>query len=171
MPAQYVLGKLYYKGEVIGKDCGKALSYLEKAAEAFPNAAYLAGKICLADDEQKDIGKAIRYFETAAKAGNGYAEYELGKLYLFGKEVPRSESLAIEYLNSSAEKGNIYAQQLLRYMESERRYYSAVNAVWLLGHIAKILQSSIEGEYGGLSRIDKKQRREIMQKKQAQGMK
>lgn len=170
LPAQYVLGKLYYKGEVIGKDCGKALSYLEKAAEAFPNAAYLVGKIYLTE-EYKDIEKAMRYFELAAKSGSDFAEYELGKLYLFGKEVPRSESLAIEYLTSSADKGNIYAQQLLRHMESERRYYSAVNAVWLLGHIAKILQSNIEGEYGGLSRIDKKQRREIMQKKQAQGLK
>lgn len=95
LPAQYVLGKLYYKGEVIGKDCGKALSYLEKAAEEFPNAAYLVGKIYLTE-EHKDIEQAMRYFEHAAKSGSDFAEYELGKLYLFGKELPRNERLAIE---------------------------------------------------------------------------
>ena len=169
MPARYVLGKLYYNGEVVEQDLKEALRYLETAAGENPNAAYLAGKICLAEGE-KDIEKALRYFRIAAADGNSYAEFQLGKLYLFETEI-RDETQAMWWLKLSAEHGNVYAQKLLQYMSDERRFYAAANSVWLLGHIAKILQSNIEGEYGGLSRIDKKQRREIMQKKQAQGLK
>ena len=46
-PVQYVLGKMYYKGEGAEQDLKKALEYLAKAADEYPNAAYLAGKICL----------------------------------------------------------------------------------------------------------------------------
>ena len=169
MPARYVLGKLYCNGEVVEQDLKEALRYLESAAGENPNAAYLAGKICLTERE-KNIEKALRYFRIAAADGNGYAEYQLGRLYLFEKEI-RDETQAVWWLKLSAENGNVYAQKLLQYMSDERRFYAAANSVWLLGHIAKILQSNIEGEYGGLSRIDKKQRREIMQKKRAQGLK
>ena len=169
MPARYVLGKLYYKGEVVEQDLKEALRYLESAAGENPNAAYLAGKICLAEEE-KDIEKALRYFRIAAADGNCYAEYQLGKLYLFETGI-RDEMQAVWWLKLSAEHGNIYSQKLLQHMSDERRFYAAANSVWLLGHIAKILQSNIEGEYGGLSRIDKKQRHEIMRKKQAQGLK
>ena len=169
MPARYVLGKLYYKGEVVEHDLKEALRYLESAAGENPNAAYLAGKICLTEEE-KDIEKALRYFRIAAADGNGYAEYQLGRLYLFEKEI-RDETQAVWWLKLSAEHGNVYSQKLLQHMSDERRFYAAANSVWLLGHIAKILRSNIEGEYGGLSRIDKKQRREIMRKKQAQGLK
>lgn len=169
MPARYVLGKLYYKGEAVEQDLKEALRYLETAARENPNAAYIAGKICLTEGE-KNIKKALRYFRIAAADGNGYAEYELGKLYLFEKEI-RDETQAVWWLKLSVGHGNVYAQKLLQHMSDERRFYAAANSVWLLGHVAKILQSNIEGEYGGLSRIDKKQRREIMQKKQAQGLK
>lgn len=169
MPARYVLGKLYYKGEVVEQDLKEALRYLESAAGENPNAAYLAGKICLTEEE-KNIEKALRYFQIAAADGNSYAEYQLGKLYLFETGI-RDETQAVWWLKLSAEHGNVYSQKLLQHMSDERRFYAAANSVWLLGHIAKILQSNIEGEYGGLSRIDKKQRREIMRKKQAQGLK
>ena len=169
MPARYVLGKLYYKGEVVEQDLKESLRYLETAAKENPNAAYLAGKICIAEAE-RNIEKALRYFQIAAADGNSYAEYQLGKLYLFETEI-RDETQAVWWLKLSAEHGNVYAQKLLQHMSDERRFYVAANSVWLLGHIAKILQSNIEGEYGGLSRIDKKQRREIMRKKQAQGLK
>lgn len=169
MPAQYVLGKLYYKGEVVEQDLKEALRYLETAAEENPNAAYLAGKICLTEGE-KNIEKALRYFRIAAADGNSYAEYQLGRLYLFETEI-RDETQAVWWLKLSAEHGNVYAQKLLQHLSDERRFYAAANSVWLLGHIAKILQSNIEGEYGGLSRIDKKQSCEIMQKKQAHGLK
>ena len=169
MPARYVLGKLYYKGEVVEQDLKESLRYLETAAKENPNAAYLAGKICIAEAE-RNIEKALRYFQIAAADGNSYAEYQLGKLYLFETEI-RDETQAMWWLKLSAGHGNVYAQKLLQHMSDERRFYAAANSVWLLGHIAKILQSNIEGEYGGLSRIDKKQRREIMQKKQVQGLK
>lgn len=86
MPARYVLGKLYYNGEIVEQDLKEALRYLEIAAGENPHAAYLAGKICLTEEE-KNIKKALRYFRIAAADGNGYAEYQLGRLYLFETEI------------------------------------------------------------------------------------
>jgi len=55
-----LLGKLYYRGEVVSKDVAKALYYLEQSAgqkNAF--AAYLAGKIYLMKEGVQDVQKAI----------------------------------------------------------------------------------------------------------------
>lgn len=120
-PAQYLLGKLLYKGEVIPCDFEKAIEYLEKAAgQKNPYAAYLAGKIRLTEDSVKDIRKAIHNFEIAAENGNHYAEYLLGKMYLYGKDAPRDYDRAIVYLTASAEHGNQYAAQLLYSIKSNR---------------------------------------------------
>lgn len=87
-PAEYALGKLFYQGEVVPKDVGKALYHLESAAEKdHPYAAYLAGKIRLSEEGYLDVEKAVRLFEAAAALGNDFAEYQLGKLYLYGKDV------------------------------------------------------------------------------------
>ena len=66
-PAQFILGRLLYKGEVIPKDIKKAVEWLDRAAaQKNPYAAYLAGKIYLTEGEVKDIQKAIRSFKIAA---------------------------------------------------------------------------------------------------------
>lgn len=172
-PAQYLLGKLFYNGEVISQDLKKAIEYLEKAAEQQnPYAAYLAGKIRLTEDAVKDIPKAIRNFEIAAENGNDFAEYMLGKLYLYGKEVERDYDKAIAYLTSVAEHGNQYAKQLLHSTKANRNWSATLGSLRLLGQISRIIQNRLEDEHksktGG---IDRKLRRKIEEKKQAQGLK
>ncbi len=49
----------------------------------------------------------------AAENGNDYAEYQLGKIYLYGKDVPRDTDKAMYYLHLAAEHGNQYAAQLI----------------------------------------------------------
>lgn len=66
-PAEYALVKLFYQGEAVPKDVGKALYHLESAAEKdHPYAAYLAGKIRLSEEGYLDVEKAVRLFEAAA---------------------------------------------------------------------------------------------------------
>ena len=45
--------------------------------------------------------------------GNPWASYQLGKLYLQGKEIPKNLEKAIQYLTSSAEVGNPFSQYIL----------------------------------------------------------
>lgn len=171
--AQYLLGKLLYKGEVIPRDLEKAISYLEKAAEQKnPDSAYLAGKIRLTENTVKDIPKAIYNFEIAAENGNDYAEYMLGKIYLYGKEVECNYDRAIVYLTASAEHGNQYAQQLLHSIKSNRSWSATLGSLRLLGQISRIIKNRLEDECRGKQiSIDRKLRRKIEEKKQAQGLK
>lgn len=171
MPARYVLGKLYYKGEVVEQDLKEALRYLESAAGENPNAAYLAGKICLTEEE-KNIEKALRYFHIAAAGGNDYAEYQLGRLYFFGKDVPRDEETGMAYLKVSAAHGNEYAEKLLESIRENRNYFAAVATARLFQSVLRLFINWPEDESRSrLDRTDKKLQRKIDEKKQAQGMK
>lgn len=216
IPAEYVLGKLLYRGEVVKRDVEKALGYLEQASTGKnPNAAYLAGKICLSEPEFKDLKKALRhfeiaaesgnpfamyqagrillreetlknvakavwYFETAAKQGNSAAEYQLGKLYLYGKDVGRNEAKAMEYLTAASKHGNTFARALLERIATERQkfiepYQTRMVSICVSGlfqDIARILQTRLEEEgKSNMGLVDRKLRRQIEEKKQAQGLK
>ena len=63
--------------------------------------------------EQRRISEAISWYERAAEAGNQYAQYHLGKLYLQGRGVPKDILKATECLTASANQGNRYAQYAL----------------------------------------------------------
>ena len=171
-PAEYLLGKLLYEGKLIEKNLEKALEYLEKSAEkGNAYAAYLAGKILLTDESVKDVKKAIRYLEIAAEQGNDYAQFQLGKLYLFGKEIPKDYDKAMEYLKASAENGNKYAENLQQSASSNRSWSAGMGVFRLFHHLSRLLQDKIDGKSGGRGIIDRKLRRQINEKKQAQGLK
>ena len=146
-PAQYILGKLLYRGEIIPQDSERAVGYLERAAaQDDPYAAYLSGKILLTEDSVKDVLRAIRNFEIAAKNGNDFAEYQLGKLYLYGKETERDYSKAVFYLSSAAEHGNRYAEQLLHSIKSGGNWSAALGTIRLLHHLSRMIQNRLEDE-------------------------
>ena len=172
-PAQFILGRLLYKGEVIPKDIRQAVRWLDRAAaQKNPYAAYLAGKIYLTEDEVKNIQKAIRSFKIAADNGNDYAEYQLGKIYLYGKDIPRDTDKAMYYLHLAAEHGNQYAAQLIHSIKVNGNWTAALASLRLLGHMARVIQNRLEDERKGRGNsIDRKLRHKIEEKKQAQGLK
>ena len=116
------------------------------------------------------IKKAIKYFEIAAKNGNSYAEYQLGKLYIFGKEIEKDYNIGVEYLKSSAEKGNQYAEQLIHSIENNRDWSASIGIINLLYHLSRTLRNKTEDNKGKHSGIDRKLKRKIDEKKQAQGL-
>ena len=171
-PAEYLLGKLLWEGELIEKNASKALEYLEKSANKGNSyAAYLAGKILLTGESVKDVKKAIRYFEIAAEQGNDYAQFQLGKLYLFGKEIPKDYNKAMEYLKASAENGNKYAENLQQSVSSNRNWSAGMGVFRLFHHLSKVLQDRLDPKGAGRGLVDRKLRRQINEKKQAQGLK
>ncbi len=116
--------------------------------------------------------RAIKNLEIAAENGNDFAEYQLGKLYLYGKEVDRDYEKAMEYLTSAAEHGNPYAKQLLHNIKSGRNWSAAMGTIRLLHHISRMLQDRLEDERKGKAgAIDRKLKRKIDEKKQAHGLK
>ena len=171
--AEYILGKLYYKGEIVPLDLPKAIELLERATEkGNPYAAYLAGKLRLTEDEVKDIEKAIRNFEIAAANGNDFAEYQLGKIYLYGRDTEQDMQKALEWLEKAANHGNQYALQLLHSIKNNRNRSAATGIIRLLHHVSRIIGDRMEAERkSGSSAVDRKLKRRIDEKKQAQGIK
>lgn len=178
--AAYLAGKIRLS-EPEFKDVKKALRHFEIAAESGnPFAMYQAGRILLREETLKNVAKAVWYFENAAKQGNSAAEYQLGKLYLYGKEVRRNEAKAMEYLTAASKHGNAFAQELLGRIETDRQQFAAqrqtrmvsVCVSGLVQDIARILQTKLEEEgKGNMCLVDRKLRRQIEEKKQAQGLK
>lgn len=172
--AAYLLGKEYLSGENFGKDAMKAVEYLELAAEKdFEPAEYILGKEYLRGENfPKDVPKAIDYLKRAAEKGVDFAEYELGKIYLFGNDIPKDTETALEYLKSAAASGNEYAQALLMQRELFQKQSINLAIGRLFAYLVKALQEKTEAEFDvKIARTDRKLRRRIAEKKQAQGLK
>ena len=172
--AAYLLGKEYLSGENFGKDAMKAVEYLELAAEKdFEPAKYILGKEYLRGENfPKDVQKAIDYLKRAAEKGFDFAEYELGKIYLFGNDAPKDTETALAYLKSAAAHGNEYAQALLMQRELFQKQSINLAIGRLFAYLVKTLQEKTEAEFDvKIARTDRKLRRRIAEKKQAQGLK
>ena len=172
--AIYLLGKEYLSGENFEKDSENAEKYLLKAAEHGNKfAEYVLGKEYLRGENfPKDVQKAIDYLKRAAEKGLNFAEYELGKIYLFGNDIPKDTETALEYLKSAAASGNEYAQALLLQRELFQKQSINLAIGRLFAYLVKALQEKTEAEFDvKIARTDRKLRRRIAEKKQAQGLK
>lgn len=96
-------------------------------------------------------------------------------VYIFVKE-----DKAMEYLTAASEHGNTFARALLERIATERQkfieqYQTRIVSVCVSGlvqDIARILQTKLEEEgKGNMCLVDRKLRRQIEEKKQAQGLK
>lgn len=173
-PAQYQYGKLLYRGELLPQDINAALLYLEAAVQRNnPYAAALAAKIYLTDEAHKSTTDAIRLFKLAAENGSDYAEYMLGKVYLFGHEVERDLRLALYWLEASAGHGNQYAAQLLHSYHTGRIWGCSLGALHLLQQLARIFDNREEEHNRNLKlmKAERKLLRIIEEKRLAHGLK
>lgn len=166
----------------------RAKSYLNEASEDFNSeellkkaamqgssyAKYALAKMHLKGQARySSIAFAVQLLTEAADPGNQWAEYQLGKMYLYGQGVYMNYDLAVRLLTSSANKGNEYAQRLLENEPtySQNNFAMALASLRLLTWIAQILQEDISKTDDIHSRIEKKLRRRIEEKKMAQGIK
>lgn len=172
--ARYTLGKIYLDGTYVTKDIPKAVWLFTQAAEQKNEyAAYQLGRLYLSGEQiSKDAEKAIRWLTLSADLGNQYAQYALGKLYLCGREVPRDKEKAALYLKASAAQGNMYAQFFLDHMDSFRDPSAFLAATRLLHQLENLFRDNLTKASGGSQfAIDRKRRRKLAEKKQAQGHK
>lgn len=172
--AQYALAKIYRDGEYVQRDPEKAVRLFTLSAEQGNEyAAYQLGKLYLAEEGiPKDVQMAVKWLEMASGKGNQYAQYALGKLYLTGGDIPRDKEKAVFYLQASAAQGNLYAQFLLEHPDSFQDPSLFLAATRLLQSLEKLFQEDYRKGVGGRPyHIDRKRRRRLAEKKQAQGHK
>jgi len=171
--AMYALGKLYLSDDK--KDISKATALLEKVCNndtLKPYAAYTYAKLLLEDNEFHDAKRAIQLLKDSADS-NHWCSFLLGKLYLFGNDdTERDKAEAIKWLTKSAEAGNEYAAALIQHSED---YENAMLTNSIFGLFIS-LSRMIEYDYSRTqhkmqSKVDRKLRRIISQKKEDLGIK
>ena len=171
--ACYYLGRLYLEEEIY--DLDKAVEWLEKAVnydEVKANASYSLAKILLEDNKYHDTQKAIKLLELSAEENN-WASFLLGRLYLFGTEdIEKDKEKAMEWLNRSADDGNVYAQTFLNESRSFENTMLANTVLSLFINLSRCIEDDYIRRYRSVrTSADKKLRRMIIEKKQALGIK
>ena len=171
--ACYYLGRLYLEGEKYDPD--KAVEWLEKAVtydDISANASYSLAKILLEDNKYHDTQKAIKLLELSAEENN-WASFLLGRLYLFGTDdIEKDKEKAMEWLNRSADDGNVYAQTFLNENRSFVNTMLANTVLSLFINLSRCIEDDYIRRYRSVrTSADKKLRRMIIEKKQAMGIK
>lgn len=112
--SQYYVGDIYYYGEGVAVDYVEAKKWYELSAkQENKDANQQLGFIYLfGEGTSVDKVKSFRYFKYAADKGKARAQYMLHYFYLHDEEYINYE-LGKQYLEKSAEQGDVLAQKLL----------------------------------------------------------
>lgn len=118
--------------------------------------------------------EAVRLLREAANNGSPWAQYQLGKMLLFGKETDRDIAEGLRLPETSAEQNNECAARMLQNYYSGRLKNPSINmaSFRLLSQLARIFEDRLrKTEDGQRAVIEKKLRRKTEEKKLAHGMK
>lgn len=182
--ASYALARMYEKGEGTPPDEAKAQEYYKDALSAFMQTV----KSDHADDHLLykvgcmfrkglgtpiDIRQAVNLFMQSAQYQNKWAEYQLGRLYLFSADgISPDREQAVEWLTRSEDHGNEYATELLQHMEQYEHQMMSSTILGMFMDVCRVLREDYDrGERKLLSQTDSKLRRMIQKKKLELGIK
>lgn len=105
------LGDTYKSGDGTKVDLTKSEFWYRRAAEAGSFlGCFLLGRLYLKLDRYADAKQA---FTIAADQGYIPAVHYLGRIYYYGRGVPRDLSLAREYLERASRGGSVFAKRKL----------------------------------------------------------
>lgn len=111
--AQFKVGQMYETGRGVGKDMTKAMEWVTKAADQGHKTAGF--KLLYFDIEKNGINAANKdkyaALKTKAAAGNGQAQFYVGKMYGRGVGVKKNHATALDWLNKATLLGVIEAEQ------------------------------------------------------------
>lgn len=172
-PAEKMLAFIILKGELLPKDEKRAYNLLlHSVSLGDDKAEYALAKLLLNSDViPKDTERAIKLLISAIEKNNEWAKVLLGKMLLFGIGIQKNEEKGIELLQSAAEQGNEYAAKILQNREDYLKYLAAISALRLFGYMGNLFGQKFNTDKSKTGfKIDKKQRRQIEEKKMAQGL-
>lgn len=179
--AAYELGRMCEKGIGTEQDLQASGEWYKQAYEGFlkieetmsdEKIYYRLGQMNMNGiGTQVDYEKAKQYYEKAAELENIDALYGLGRLYLEKDYEFRDRETAIAYLTQAAEQGHEYAEKLLEWLRNNRSPSGMTGMINLMYHLSRIFQDKMTKEHQLKGGVDRKLRRQIEEKKQAQGLK
>ena len=150
------------------KDKNPELSreYLKRSAErGFTAAMYAYGKLLLEEGREQE---ALSWVEGAAERDT-WARTQLGLLYLY--RFNNFEKFK-EHIESAANEGDSYAKAAIKHYNSNRNYQIVMGIANLFYYASRIFEDDAaeQDEHMKPGEIDSKLRREIRQKREAQGL-
>ena len=109
--AQYMLGKLYQRGEGVLKDDSTAVKWYRKAADqGYHEAQYILGNLYQRGEGVfKADSTAAMWYRKAADQGNREAQYSLGGCYFEGCGVSQDYDEAVKWYQKAVDQGIDYA--------------------------------------------------------------
>lgn len=113
--AEYMLGRMYARGDGFSKDLAKALDYYKRASahgsgmgSCWAAMAYREGR-----GVEKNEALSLSYIQKGVDQGSIQAKALLGHMYFNGDGVPQSYRTAHDYLTEPASKGDEHSLMLL----------------------------------------------------------
>lgn len=167
--AHYFLGKILADGIITPQEIKEAIYYLTNAAEKeFAPAQYRLAKLYLSlPESSENTQSGIYWLEKAVAQQNQYAQYQLGKMLLYGQRIDQDIDRGMELLKASAAQGNEYAARIVN---NYGRKPVGLASIRLLASLTNLFRENIERDQKAVNLIDRKLRRKIEEKKQAQGI-
>ncbi len=103
---RYVMGRIYYEGDIVEKDMAKAFKWYSAARDSHEKSRFMLGEMhANGYGTPKDRQKALDWYKKAAQKGSKAGRYKRGDiLHRNGKDKE-----ALEYLLIAAEKGSSIA--------------------------------------------------------------
>ncbi len=120
-PAQFEIGKMYYKGIGYERNYKEAAHWYQKAIDQ-DNAdamAWMSDLYIYGYGVEKDYNKALELIKRSADKGNGYGISNLGYMYFKGYSVNKDCDKALSFFRKSAEMGNEWGMSWLGTMYQE----------------------------------------------------
>lgn len=114
--AQFQLGLINLKGELLTRNRTKALAYFEEAAVRGHSAAAFEAATLIekgVEGANVDYEKASGFYEGAASQGNKDAQYQLALIYATGRGKDVNPNLSAKYYLQAASSGHEKARQLI----------------------------------------------------------
>lgn len=173
VPAEKMLAFILLKGELLPKDEKRVFELLLHCArKGDDKAQYALAKLFLKSDViPKNVGQALHWLKEAVKQDNEWAKLLLGKMLLFGIDISKDEDAGIELLQSAAEQGNEYAKVILEQRAERLRSTMALSTMRLFGYMGNLFRKKMNADNNKTGFvIDKKQRKQIQEKKMAHGL-
>lgn len=173
-PAEKMLALIILKGQLLPRDEKRAYNLLlQSASLGDDKAEYALAKLLLQGEIiPKDTDRAVKLLISAVEKDNEWAKIMLGKMLLFGIDIPKDEKAGIELLQSAAEQGNEYASAILENRENYQKFSMAMSMMRLFGYVGNMFAKKFNTDKSKQKfKIDKKQRRQIEDKKMAHGLK
>ena len=116
--AQWMLGRMYAKGEGVVENDAEAVKWYRKAAEQGLEIAQfnLARTYDTGQGVAEDDAEAVKWYRKAAEQGNVSAQWMLGHFYRDGEGVVQNYVFAHMWANLARAQGNEYAGEDIEYL-------------------------------------------------------